>query len=300
MAGLNYVIGTKKYRHGYQGQFAETDPETGTDDFDLRMYDSRIGRWTAPDPAGQFHSPYVGMGNNPVSNVDADGSIAEWLGSFLGSIGIGKFVESMGVAGTYYAPTLAKIGSVGFNVGLGAASTAVQAAGQGPGQGPGPSPYRAMNMNGVNISTPQNLTPEFDPFNTPQRHAYLNFTIQDMMRKGVKMYLDAVFSVGGTAETIENQDRQGAAKAVVFPIDKHVDGFTKDVTVKFKSEMAARNTGMAKLGKRPIQIEQYKWRSANGKYQFRAKPIDFNNGHVHLEKLEPKTGRVLENFHLAW
>lgn len=31
-------------------------------------------RWLTPDPAGQFHSPYLGMGNNPVSGVDPDGA----------------------------------------------------------------------------------------------------------------------------------------------------------------------------------------------------------------------------------
>lgn len=27
----------------------------------------------APDPANQFHSPYLGMGNNPIIAVDPDG-----------------------------------------------------------------------------------------------------------------------------------------------------------------------------------------------------------------------------------
>jgi hypothetical protein len=37
------------------------------------MYDSGKGRWFAPDPARQYWSGYVGMGNNPVSLVDPDG-----------------------------------------------------------------------------------------------------------------------------------------------------------------------------------------------------------------------------------
>jgi hypothetical protein len=37
------------------------------------MYDSGKGRWFALDPARQYWSPYVGMGNNPVSLVDPDG-----------------------------------------------------------------------------------------------------------------------------------------------------------------------------------------------------------------------------------
>ncbi len=39
----------------------------------MREYDAVIGRWTAVDPKGQFYSPYVGMGNNPVGGIDPDG-----------------------------------------------------------------------------------------------------------------------------------------------------------------------------------------------------------------------------------
>ncbi len=66
------------YRYGYQGQFAEdaTD-ETGYVNFEARMYDGDKGRWFVPDPANQYWSGYVGMGNNPVSYVDSDGRFAE-------------------------------------------------------------------------------------------------------------------------------------------------------------------------------------------------------------------------------
>jgi RHS repeat-associated protein len=66
-------ITLEPYRYGYQGQFAEKDNDTQFNIFDLRMYDARIGRWISPDPYGQFASPYVGMGNNPVSGTDPDG-----------------------------------------------------------------------------------------------------------------------------------------------------------------------------------------------------------------------------------
>jgi len=61
------------YRYGYQGEFAEEDKETGLNAFELRMYDSRIGRWLSPDPYGQFDSPYLAMGNRPHMLVDPDG-----------------------------------------------------------------------------------------------------------------------------------------------------------------------------------------------------------------------------------
>ncbi|APD07043.1 hypothetical protein UJ101_01527 [Flavobacteriaceae bacterium UJ101] len=59
------------YRYAYQGQ--EKDDETGMEAFELRLWDSRIGRWLTPDPVGQYPSPYLGMGNNPISRIDPDG-----------------------------------------------------------------------------------------------------------------------------------------------------------------------------------------------------------------------------------
>lgn len=41
--------------------------------FQLRLWDGRIGRWLSPDPYGEFDSPYLGMGNNPISTIDPDG-----------------------------------------------------------------------------------------------------------------------------------------------------------------------------------------------------------------------------------
>ncbi len=72
MAGRTSGAGT--YRFGYQGQFAEDETEeTGYNAFEARLWDSRIARWTTIDPAGQFYSPYLGMGNNPISLYDPNG-----------------------------------------------------------------------------------------------------------------------------------------------------------------------------------------------------------------------------------
>jgi len=60
-----------KYRYAFQGQ--ELDPETGMEAFKMRLWDGRIGRWLGKDPYEQYDSPYLGMGNNPISRVDPDG-----------------------------------------------------------------------------------------------------------------------------------------------------------------------------------------------------------------------------------
>ena len=39
----------------------------------LRQYDSRLARWKTKDPMGQYASPYMAMGNNPVSFIDPSG-----------------------------------------------------------------------------------------------------------------------------------------------------------------------------------------------------------------------------------
>lgn len=46
-------------------------------DFHARQYDPQIGRFCSNDPKMQFHSGYIGMGNNPVINKDPDG---KWIG----------------------------------------------------------------------------------------------------------------------------------------------------------------------------------------------------------------------------
>jgi RHS repeat-associated protein len=66
-------INRESYRFGYQGQYAESDNETGWNHFELREYDPFIGRWLVPDPAKQYHSPYVAYGNDPINRVDPDG-----------------------------------------------------------------------------------------------------------------------------------------------------------------------------------------------------------------------------------
>lgn len=53
------------------------DSETNMEAFQLRLWDGRIGRWLSMDPYGQYASPYLGMGNNPVGMIDLDGGLSE-------------------------------------------------------------------------------------------------------------------------------------------------------------------------------------------------------------------------------
>jgi RHS repeat-associated protein len=72
----NREITDEPYRYGYQGKFSEKDATTGQQEFQLRNYDARIGRWLVPDPEGQFASPYLAMGNTPHMSVDPTGGLS--------------------------------------------------------------------------------------------------------------------------------------------------------------------------------------------------------------------------------
>ena len=63
--------------NAYLFQGKELIAQTGWHDFGSRMYYGDLGRWFAADPAKQFGSPYLAMGNMPTMGRDANG---EWFG----------------------------------------------------------------------------------------------------------------------------------------------------------------------------------------------------------------------------
>ncbi len=81
-------------KEGYQGDYSEADDETGYNEFDLRFYDPQIGRWSGVDPYDEFASGYVGMGNDPINNIDTDG----------GGIGAGGWGAIIGAAVGFATP----------------------------------------------------------------------------------------------------------------------------------------------------------------------------------------------------
>lgn len=82
MPGRNFT-GSEGYRFAFQGQEHDNEPGTEHDYFQLRIWDGRLGRWTSTDPYNQFHSSYLGMGNNPISGVDMDGGFWRQLTNFF-------------------------------------------------------------------------------------------------------------------------------------------------------------------------------------------------------------------------
>ena len=88
LGGLGYVSDIEN-KYLFQGkefndEAIDTDSDGNTDtymnwyDFEARQFDPQIARWHVADPVAQYPSPYVGMGNNPVSLVDPNGMATMW------------------------------------------------------------------------------------------------------------------------------------------------------------------------------------------------------------------------------
>jgi hypothetical protein len=89
MFALSNSAANSQVRNRYTYQERENTFALNLNEFEARhgVYPAisgnpQIGRWMVPDPAQQFPSPYVGMGNEWVSGVDPDGRIA-WFAAAL-------------------------------------------------------------------------------------------------------------------------------------------------------------------------------------------------------------------------
>jgi RHS repeat-associated protein len=79
-------------RIGYTFLGQRLDAATGLYHFDSRLYAPRLRRFLSPDPAGQFPSPYIFVGNDPVSMTDSDGAMAGWAQGLLDGLTIAALV----------------------------------------------------------------------------------------------------------------------------------------------------------------------------------------------------------------
>jgi RHS repeat-associated protein len=86
-----------------------------------------------------------------------------------------------------------------------------------------------------------------------------------------------------------------------FPSDFQTKN-TVQRTAQYNSEGEARSVALRVVGGAAdaVNLGDNKLRSPNGVWQYRAKPVDYENNHIHIERLNPKTGEVLENWHLTW
>jgi len=110
------AYGAPDNNYGYQGDFSELDDDLGWNDFELRSYDPQIGRFLQNDPYDEFPSPYTGMGNDPVNNIDPTGG---FLGlSPLASIAVSALGGA--IVGAAIDITSGGDGTKGLAIGAGA------------------------------------------------------------------------------------------------------------------------------------------------------------------------------------
>ena len=125
----------------YQGK--ELDNENGLNwyDFHARLYDPVLGRWHTPDPAQQYVSPYMAMGNDPANRVDPNGQIdiGHWFTGAWNSLKQfwkDKIVSSNGGAdkeGNLYNSKSWNVDENAYGVFIVSGTTIVSAAGSGGG-----------------------------------------------------------------------------------------------------------------------------------------------------------------------
>jgi hypothetical protein len=102
MAGISDKAWGKlpNYYHfqGNEIQTQEFNDGTGIEEYDFNaiQYDQQLGVWHAQDPASQFASPYMAMGNNWIKGTDKDGKwfgfddiIVSGIGFVVGYVGYG-------------------------------------------------------------------------------------------------------------------------------------------------------------------------------------------------------------------
>lgn len=76
-----FVYGcVETYRYGFNGK--ENDPESGTQDYGMRIYDPRTGRFLSTDPLFKsfaYKTPYDFAENTPIMCIDLDGGEGEFF-----------------------------------------------------------------------------------------------------------------------------------------------------------------------------------------------------------------------------
>ncbi len=67
------------YRYGFNGKENDKDAGEGIQDYGMRIYDTRLGRFLSEDPITQKYpelTPYQFASNRPIDGLDLDGM--EW------------------------------------------------------------------------------------------------------------------------------------------------------------------------------------------------------------------------------
>jgi RHS repeat-associated protein len=156
---MGEVYGSSVIAYLYTGQ--EYDAETGLYNYRARFYDSSLGRFYGPDPAGQQPSPFAYAGNDPILFSDKTGRvfgiddllIGLLVGALIGAA-IGAVAGGIGYAVTHTDDF--NVGDFFKNIGIGALTGAVAGA-VGFGVGSATSSAVTSGLTSLGVSTGQSV-----------------------------------------------------------------------------------------------------------------------------------------------
>jgi RHS repeat-associated protein len=88
MPSRKYSIANTNYRYGFNGKENDNDIENSAQDYGMRTYDGRLGRFLCVDPITKNYpelTPYQFASNRPIDGIDLDGLVYYYAanGKFL-------------------------------------------------------------------------------------------------------------------------------------------------------------------------------------------------------------------------
>jgi RHS repeat-associated protein len=86
MPARKYSIANTNYRYGFNGKENDNDIENGAQDYGMRIYDGRLGRFLSVDPIFKKYAeltPYQFASNTPTQAIDLDGLEAYYIKTIL-------------------------------------------------------------------------------------------------------------------------------------------------------------------------------------------------------------------------
>ncbi len=108
MPGRKFSAGTS-YRYGFNGKENDKDISEGGQDYGMRIYDARVGRFLSEDPITKKYpelTPYQFASNRPIDGIDLDG--LEWYKADDAVVSIyltySPSKKSITTASTYFIP----------------------------------------------------------------------------------------------------------------------------------------------------------------------------------------------------